>query len=100
MSYSTRRTAEEWWKIVRAQQKSDQTVSSFCRQQGIKEGTFYYWRSKIDRREEFEEGFISLRPQPSGSGVIVLRCGGGLALELPQDYSVSALSQLIRSLRC
>ena len=96
MSYSTRRTAEEWSKIVDSQPKSGQTISAFCRDQGIKAGTFYYWRSRLQESEEREEeGFIKLRPQLSGSGIIVLRLGSDLEVELPPDYSPSALSELI-----
>lgn len=101
MSYSTRRTAEEWSKIIDSQSKSGQTISAFCRDQGIKEGTFYYWRARLQESEELEEeGFIKLRPQSAVPGIILLRLGGGLELELPPDYSPSALSELIRSLRC
>lgn len=100
MGYSKRRTAAEWASIVQAQEQGDQTITAFCQEQQINPGTFHYWRSKLRRRDGEETGFITLRPAAANSGVIVLRCGGGLELELPTNYPPSTLSQLIRNLRC
>ncbi|MFK7920839.1 MAG: hypothetical protein AB8H47_02735 [Bacteroidia bacterium] len=100
MGYSKRRTHQEWAMIVDAQAQSDQSIKTFCEEQNINAGTFHYWRAKLRQSDKPAEGFITLHTQASTSGVLLLRCGGGLELELPGDYPASALSQLIRDLRC
>ena len=38
-----------WQEIVRGQQESGQSVRAYCRQAGIEESAFYWWRRKLAR---------------------------------------------------
>lgn len=95
-----RRSEEEWAELIQAQAQSDQSMVAFCQARQINKHTFNYWRAKLRQVEEEPPGFITLRPPKNASGVLVLRLGAGLTLELPVDYPASALSQLIRELQC
>ena len=39
-----------WQEIVRQQQQSGQSVRVYCRQAGIEESAFYWWRRELARR--------------------------------------------------
>jgi hypothetical protein len=38
-----------WQEVVRRQAESGQSVRSYCRQAGIKESAFYWWRRELAR---------------------------------------------------
>jgi hypothetical protein len=41
-----------WEEVGRQWQKSGQTVRAFCRAEGLRESTFYFWRRELARRQE------------------------------------------------
>jgi hypothetical protein len=45
-----------WQEVIRAQGRSGQSVRAFCRQAGVKEAAFYWWRRELVRRSEAEKG--------------------------------------------
>lgn len=51
-----KRTSQEierqsrWQDVVRRQQESGQSVRAFCRQAGVEESAFYWWRRELERR--------------------------------------------------
>jgi hypothetical protein len=90
----------KWKAVVIKQEKSGQSVARFCQAQGIKVPTFQYWRKKLNVGGGAKEvGFVQLHAGRIGKG-IVIRCPGGLEVELPADYSAEQAGQLIRSIRC
>jgi len=40
-----------WRKLLRRQRSSGQSVSQFCRQQGVSVAAFYHWKREIGRRD-------------------------------------------------
>lgn len=53
-----------WLEIVRRQAESGQSVGSYCRQAGLKESAFYWWRRELARCRQQGE-----RAQPGCSQV-------------------------------
>jgi transposase len=43
-----------WREVIRAQAGSGRSVREFCRQGGVKEGAFYWWRRELARRKFHE----------------------------------------------
>lgn len=43
--------AEEWCDRLARQQSSGQSIAAFCRKEGITEGQFYGWRSRLRKKE-------------------------------------------------
>jgi transposase-like protein len=39
-----------WQEIVRGQRQSGQSVRAYCRQAGVEESAFYWWRRELERR--------------------------------------------------
>lgn len=90
----------KWKGLVRKQEKSGQAIAAFCQAHGIKVPTFQYWRKKLGAPAgEKEAGFVQLHTGRVARG-IVIRCQGGLELELPADYPAEQVGPLIRSLSC
>ena len=49
---------KSWSKVIAEQQKSGQPVQPFCRERGITEPSFYYWRKRL--REDGTVRFAQL----------------------------------------
>lgn len=45
-----RRREAYWRKLVEGQGRSGLTVRAFCRQSGVTESAFYFWRRELERR--------------------------------------------------
>jgi hypothetical protein len=39
-----------WQEIINGQQQSGQSVRAYCRQAGVEESAFYWWRRELTRR--------------------------------------------------
>lgn len=46
---------QQWREVIRAQKSSGQSVREFCRQAGVKEAAFYWWRRELARRSPTEK---------------------------------------------
>ena len=44
-----------WREVIRAQRNSGQSVREYCRQAGLKEASFYWWRRELARRSPTEK---------------------------------------------
>jgi len=47
MSKSQRPGADEWRQIIDGQQRSGLTVSAYCLERGITQGSFYTWKRRF-----------------------------------------------------
>lgn len=68
-----------------ALRESDQSVSSFCQEQGIKEASFYYWQKKYREMNPEEEaaGFAALEVRgTAGNPVATVQLPGGALITL------------------
>lgn len=46
-SLQTKRSVEEMQYLLREQAAGDLSVKQFCKEQGLSEAVFYYWRKKL-----------------------------------------------------
>ncbi len=54
---------ERYWRgLVQGQGGSGQSVREYCRQAGVKESAFYWWRRELARRSETRK---ATRPRPA-----------------------------------
>jgi transposase-like protein len=44
------RRQSRWQEIINGQQQSGQSVRAYCRQAGVEESAFYWWRRELARR--------------------------------------------------
>lgn len=104
MSNQTKkRNASDWRELVEAQERSNLTIRAFCGERDVNRNTFIYHRQKY-RSGGVElgkrNGFITIQPtRPMATGQIYVR-RGDLELELPADYPVAGLLELMSALPC
>ena len=77
---------------------SDQSVADFCKEQGIKEASFYYWQKKY-REVNFEEqpaAFAAVElTGPSGNPVATVQLPGGALITLYHAEAFSYIQPLL-----
>jgi transposase-like protein len=98
------KTEEEKAEYLALFKRSGMPVSAFCRQHGLCEQTFYYWRDKL------RQGGAALPPARGGfaevaveaaliSATATIHLNTGLSLELPAGADVGWVGRLVRELR-
>ena len=87
----TRRSSEQWQKIIDEQSLSDLSQERFCKENSISYATFQTWRKKLSEKTTPTDSFIEIpRPavveqpaSPLDQGLRVrLELGAGVILEL------------------
>jgi transposase-like protein len=58
---------EYWRKLIAEQEGGGQKVGPFCRERGITEPSFYYWRKRLQKRESVQFALLETRPTDTGS---------------------------------
>ena len=95
-----KRVQRDWQAVVRAYTASGQSVTAFCRDQGISTSLLYRWRRRcLDESEPRTSsgGFVELRPvdrPAAGSGVAVV-VDGGWRLEVEPGFDAATLEQVL-----
>ena len=77
---------------------SDQSVSDFCRERGIKEASFYYWQKKYRDMNPDEEaaGFAAVQiAGPLGNPVATVQLPGGAVITLFHAEAFSYIQPLL-----
>lgn len=81
-----------------ASRDSDQSVSDFCREQGIKEASFYYWQKKYREMNPDEEpaGFAAVElTGPAINAVATVQLPGGALITLFHPEAFSYIQPLL-----
>lgn len=81
-----------------ASRDSEQSVSSFCREQSIKEASFYYWQKKYREGNPEEEpaGFTPVETAaPVGNPVATVQLPGGALISLFHPEAFSYIQALL-----
>jgi transposase-like protein len=67
---------EEWQRLVTEQAASGKSASSFCRERGITDNRFFYWRKRLSE---------AVKAKPAGKFVSV---GGTKLVELELESGI------------
>ena len=59
------RKEQFWRRMFRRQADSRLSVRSWCRRYGLREPTFYWWRTELARRDAIQRRSQSRRPKPA-----------------------------------
>lgn len=98
----TRRTQEDWRKLIQQQADSPLTVADFCQQQALCQSNFYKRKSDLNNRTDQPQPtrFISVsKPKissPQSTPIKLLHHQSQLSL--PADISPVWLGELIKAL--
>ena len=101
----------EWRQQIHERQESGQSVRAWCRQNGIRENSYYYWL-RIIREEALREtenrssALVRVEPEKlaaetessrSSSGGIVIRAHG-VEAEFPTGTDIGMLAAFVKAL--
>jgi hypothetical protein len=78
--------------------ESDQSVSNFCHEQGIKEASFYYWQKKYRELNPDEQpvGFAAVElTGQAGNPVATVQLTGGALITLFHPEAFSYIQSLL-----
>ena len=94
MSYTPRRTPEQWQQLIEQQAASGLTQKAFCHQHDIRPATFGYWKRKLSAASSVDQGnesswfdlsALTVSGEPSNPWKIELDVGNGVVLRLSQQ---------------
>lgn len=94
---------ETWWReILGRQVASGLSVRAFCRQEGIGEASFYYWRRAIRTRDAGPPpapAFVPavIRGAETREASILLEWDAGPRLRLPMTIPATWVAELLRA---
>jgi transposase-like protein len=77
-----------WEDVMRRWQKSGQEVRAFCRNEGLHESSFYFWRREVAQRKEQRK---EQKGQITKKGKAVSTVKGSVKQRLPQKPQPSFL---------
>jgi hypothetical protein len=61
---------EEYWRdVIRQQRSSDLSISAFCRERDLAEGSYFYWRRKLTKGQR-QKGSVRKENESRQSGVL------------------------------
>ena len=101
----------EWSQLIHERQQSGQSVRAWCRQNGIRENSYYYWLRIIREealcaaenrigalvRVESEKLAVETVSPQSSSGGIVIRTHG-VEAEFPSSTDIAILAAFVKAL--
>ena len=91
---------QQWAVLIQECSASGLTNKEFCRQRGISEKSFYYWRRKLRQQivESASPQLVQLDPVPETGDMLRIQYRGA-ELRLPDGVDLEAVAALLRSLQ-
>jgi hypothetical protein len=73
-----------WGRLIAEQEAGKQKIGPFCRERGISEGSFYYWRNRLRKNAPVRFALLETAPPTTGRPTcaleLVLRNGERLRI--------------------
>jgi len=90
-----------WSKLIAEQEAGGQKVRAFCRERGITEPSFYYWRKRLRKREPLQFALLATTSADTGSKAsaleLVLR--NGERLRIGNEVDAATLRIVLEAVR-
>jgi Transposase len=89
---------DRWQGLIERQAESGLSVRAFCRQESLREPSFYAWRRKLAQREGkdmAEPTFIAAQVVDHIAPAIVLQLASGNRLELSATLPTAQVAELV-----
>lgn len=100
MQRQARRTSKDWQQIIKDQRDSGLSVKIYSKQHGLNYNSLIYWRQKF---KPSKPAFIPLhqsQAKTNKSDRLKINYDYNIELELPGDYPVHDLIDLLKGLSC
>lgn len=92
---------EYWRKLIAEQEGGGQKVRPFCRERGITEPSFYYWRKRLQKRESVQFALVEAGPRDTGSttSAFELVLTSGERLRIGNEVDAATLRMVLEVVR-
>jgi len=92
---------EDWRSRISAQEGSGVSVKQFCKQQGLSEQSFYYWRKRLQTPASMRFALVEAAPRrgPAEHAALELVLTTGERLRISAGVDATTLRQVLEALR-
>lgn len=94
---------EQWPERIADQQRRGQSVREYCKQRGIGEHAFYYWRKRLrDQQQPMRFALVEravARQKPVAEACLELVLAGGERLRIGAGVDAMTLRTVLEALR-
>ena len=92
---------EDWRTRISAQERSGISVKQFCKQQGITEQSFYYWRKRLQTTTSMRFALVEAEPRRGTAehAAMELELTTGERLRISAGVDAATLRQVLEALR-
>ncbi len=90
-----------WSKLIAEQEAGRQKVRPFCRERGIGEASFYYWRKRLRNSDTVRFALLETTPADTGStaSALELVLGNGERLRIGNEVDAATLRMVLEAVR-
>jgi transposase-like protein len=92
---------KRWSKLIGEQEASGQRVRPFCRERGIGEPSFYYWRKRLRKNNTVRFALLETTPVDTGgtASALELVLRSGERLRIGNDVDAATLRMVLEAVR-
>ena len=92
---------EDWRTRISAQERSGIPVKQFCKQQGLSEQSFYYWRKRLQTTASMRFALVEAEPRRGTAehAALELLLTTGERLRISVGVDAATLRQVLEALR-
>ena len=94
--------ADEWADRIAAQQRSENSVKQFCKEQGLTEGSFYAWRKRLQKKEAVRFALVdrgAAQQEAATEAALELVMATGERLRIGAGVDAATLRTVLEALR-
>jgi transposase-like protein len=90
-----------WSKLIAEQEAGGQKVRPFCRERGIGEASFYYWRKRLRKSDTVRFALLGTTPVDTGgmSSAVELVLRNGERLRISNQVDAAMLRMVLEAVR-
>jgi transposase len=92
---------EDWRTRISGQERSGISVKQFCKQQGVTEQSFYYWRKRLQTATSMRFALVEAEPRRGTAerAALELVLTTGERLRISAGVDAATLRQVLEALR-
>ena len=87
---------EYWGKLIAEQEASGQTIRAFCKERGISDHSFYFWRKRLGTSEPVQ---FALLKTVASAATLELILAGGEQLRIGKGVDAATLRLVLDAVR-
>ena len=89
---------QEWRRRITEQERSGLSARRYCREQGLGEHSFYWWRRRLEKQEPVRFALVDRGPAQQEASLELLLTGGE-RLRISAGIDATTLRTVLETLR-